>query len=101
ATASIAPPGGKPTRSLTGRDGYSCAKADAQKNPRTAKSLSAEIIIFHQVVLLQLPHPALEHDLAVHDDVAAIGDADRLVEVLLRHQHRQAVFVLQLLDLGD
>jgi hypothetical protein len=37
----------------------------------------------------------------VHDDVAAVGDADRLVEILLGHQHRQALPLLQLLDLGD
>ena len=42
---------------------------------------------FHQIVLLERAH-ALEHDLAVHDDVAAVGDADRLVEVLLGHEHR-------------
>ena len=33
---------------------------------------------------------AVDHDLAMDDDVAAVGDPDRLVEVLLRHQHRQA-----------
>ncbi len=34
--------------------------------------------------------PAGDHDLAMDDDVAAIGDPDRLIEVLLRHQHGQA-----------
>src|ERR1700720_1706866 len=44
---------------------------------------------------------AFEGDLAVDDDVAAVGDADGLVEVLLGHQHGQLVAVLQLLDLLD
>src|SRR5438045_1123320 len=44
---------------------------------------------------------AFEGDLAVHDDVAAIGDVDGLNEVLLGHQHGQLVTVLQLLDLLD
>ncbi len=35
---------------------------------------------------------------AVHDDIAAVGDADRLGEVLLRHQHGELVLVLELLD---
>ena len=35
------------------------------------------------------------------DDIAAVGDLDRLVEVLLGHQHGQPVLVLELLDLGD
>src|SRR5438067_10355985 len=44
---------------------------------------------------------AFEGDLAVDDDVAAVGNADGLDEVLLRHQHRQLVTVLQFLDLLD
>src|SRR5437588_3654498 len=44
---------------------------------------------------------AFEGDLAVDDDVAAIGNADGLDEVLLRHQHGQLVTVLQFLDLLD
>src|SRR5436190_7508669 len=61
----------------------------------------SQVVAFNELVLLELAHAALEHDLAVHDDVAAVGDADRLVEVLLGHQHGQAVALLQLLDLGD
>src|SRR5581483_9704778 len=65
-------------------------------------SLRPQVVALDQRVLLQLGHrPALEHDLAVDDDVAAAGDADRLVEVLLGHEHRETVLVLQLLDLGD
>src|SRR5260370_37927776 len=44
---------------------------------------------------------AFEGDLAVDDDITAVGDADGLVEVLLGHQHRQLVEVLQFLDLLD
>src|SRR5204863_10202369 len=44
---------------------------------------------------------AFEGDLAVDDDVAAVGDADGLVEVLLGHQHGQLIALLQFLDLLD
>src|SRR5205823_14282574 len=61
-----------------------------------------EIEPLHQIVLLQLlARPTLELDAAVDDDVAAVGDADRLREVLLGHQHGEADAALQLLDLGD
>src|SRR2546426_4279144 len=41
-------------------------------------------VVLHERVLLELgDRSAFEHDLAVHDDVAAVGDADRLVEILL------------------
>jgi branched-chain amino acid transport system ATP-binding protein len=42
-----------------------------------------------------------ELDLAVHDDVAAVGDFHRLIEILLGHQHGQLAFVFQLFDFGD
>src|SRR5258706_8639759 len=41
----------------------------------------AEVVAFNELILLELAHATLEHDFAVHDDVAAVGDADRLVEV--------------------
>src|SRR5438270_3033565 len=41
---------------------------------------------------------AFEGDLAVDDDIAAVGDADGLVEVLLGHQHGQLIALLQFLD---
>src|SRR5260370_20377531 len=44
---------------------------------------------------------AFEGDLAVDDDIAAVGYTDRLVEVLLGHQDGQLVAVLQFLDLFD
>src|SRR4051794_17506852 len=68
----------------------------------TGSARRAEVVALDQRILLELGHgAALEHDLAVDDDVAAVGDADRLVEVLLGHQHGQPVALLQLLDLGD
>src|SRR6266850_4936957 len=75
----------------------------APKAPR-GRSLSrrAKVVVLHERVLLELgDRSAFEHDLAVHDDVAAVGDANRLVEILLGHQHREAVALLELLDLGD
>src|SRR5579864_2769922 len=44
---------------------------------------------------------AFEGDLAMDDDIAAVGDPDRLGEVLLGHEHAQAIAVLELLDLLD
>src|SRR4029079_5158925 len=62
----------------------------------------AEIVVPDEIVLLELRHgPALEHDLAVDDDVAAVCDAYRLVEILLGHQYREPVALLQLPDLRD
>src|SRR6267378_3932111 len=75
----------------------------APKAPR-GRSLSrgAKVVVLHERVLLELgDRSAFEHDLAVHDDVAAVGDADRLVEILLGHQHCEPVAFLQLPDLGD
>ena len=50
------------------------------------------------VVVEFVGRAALEGDLAVHDHIAAVGDADRLREILLGHQHRQLVVLLELLD---
>src|SRR5438874_10465055 len=51
-------------------------------------TLQPEIEFADQLVVVELVGAAaLEGDLAVHDDIAAIGDADGLVEVLLGHQH--------------
>jgi hypothetical protein len=61
-----------------------------------------EIEFAHELVVVELfGGAALEGDLAVDDDVAAVGDADRLVEVLFGHQHGQLVAVLQLLILSN
>src|SRR5258705_11254839 len=62
----------------------------------------AQIILLYQLVFPQLPCAAsLELDLAVDDDVAAVGDLGRLVEVLLGHQHGELAPLLQLLDLPN
>src|SRR4051794_3787063 len=50
----------------------------------------AEIESLHDVVVLQfVDGTGGDDDLAVDYDVTAIGDADRLVEVLFGHQHGQ------------
>ena len=41
---------------------------------------------------------SLDLDGTVHDDVAAIGDADGLCKVLLGHQDGELVMLLELLD---
>src|ERR1700682_3743449 len=62
----------------------------------------AEIEPLDDVVASQLvDRIRRNHDLAMDDDVTAAGDADRLIEVLLRHQHRQAETLIELADLGD
>ena len=42
-----------------------------------------------------------DDDLAMDDDISAVGDPDCLVEVLLRHQDSEIVALLELLDLVD
>src|SRR5689334_19770583 len=60
-------------------------------------ALHPHVKLAHQVVVVELVgRAALERDLAVHDDIAAIGDADGLREILLRHQHGQLIVILQL-----
>src|SRR5262245_20363938 len=62
----------------------------------------AEVVLLDQLVLAELARAAaLELDAAVHDDVAAVRDLGGLVEVLLRHQHRELAPLLQLPDLAD
>src|ERR1043166_1166944 len=64
--------------------------------------LQSQIKLPDQIVVVELGGgAALEGDAAVHDHVAAVGDADRLGEVLLGHQHGQAVAGFEFLDLVD
>src|SRR5438128_7514976 len=76
-------------------------RSSMPSRPSCAPSQS-HLELVHQLVVSQLlARAALVLDPAVHDDVAAIGDADRLVEVLLGHEHREPVGLLQLPDLVD
>src|SRR5882672_8075110 len=64
--------------------------------------LEAHVQLVDQLVVREvLARAALVLDLAVHDHVAAVGDADRLVEVLLGHEDGEPVALLQLPDLVD
>src|SRR5262247_2416346 len=66
---------------------------------REVGRLHAEVVLLDELVLAKLVRaPALELDLAVHDDVAAIRDLRGLVEVLLRHEHGELALLLELLD---
>src|SRR5262249_28478992 len=59
-------------------------------------SSQPEIKLPDQIVVVELLGGlALERDLAVDDHVAAVGDAQRLGEILLRHQHREIVLLLE------
>src|SRR4029077_2725162 len=63
---------------------------------------SAEIEPLDDIVRFQLVDRTGGHrDLAMDDDVAAVGDPDRLVEILFRHQPRQADALLEFADLRD
>src|SRR5215510_12332257 len=74
------------------------AGASAQKRGR----LHAEVVLLDQLVLPELLRAlSLELDATVDDDVAAVGDLGRLVEVLLGHQHGQLIALLELADLRD
>src|SRR5712671_7362315 len=59
----------------------------AVQNQQSVFASQPQIKPLDQIVVVELfGRAALERDLAVHDDVAAVGDAQRLREVLLRHQ---------------
>src|SRR4051794_22954520 len=58
---------------------------------------AAEVEPLDDVVGLQLVDRGGRHrDFAMDDDVAAVGNSDGLVEILLRHQHRQPDPLFQL-----
>src|SRR5258708_10946285 len=77
--------------------------------PRGAESLGpgrriseTHVELVDEIVVGELAaRAALVFDAAVDDHVAAVGDADRLVEVLLRHEHREPAAFLELADLVD
>src|SRR5207237_4232316 len=72
----------------------------SSRNRGTA--LQPEIKFADELVVVELVGvAALESDLAVHDDIAPVGDADGLIEVLLGHQYGQLEPLLQFLDLVD
>src|SRR6266852_4813405 len=105
ATEVARPAGAQPPRSSErvprGR-GAPSRTPPAPPAPRAEEQLDAEVVLLHELVLSELLRgPALELDLAVDDDVAAVGDLRRLVEVLLGHQDRQVLSLLQLADLAD
>src|SRR6266702_1095479 len=63
-------------------------------------ALHPQVQLMHQLVVRELvPRTAFVFDPAVDDHVATIGDPDRLVEVLLGHEHREAIAILELADL--
>src|SRR6185437_4139706 len=62
-------------------------------------TLQPQIKLLDQIVVIEfVGRAALERDLAVDDNVAAVGDADRLIKILLGHQHGQRVALLHLAD---
>src|SRR5450631_2546749 len=69
---------------------------------RQGSRLEAHVELVDELVVGELgARAALELDVAVDDDVAAVGDADGLVEVLLRHEDREAAAFLEAADLVD
>src|SRR3954447_19900760 len=61
-----------------------------------------QIELADELVVVQLRgRAAFERDLPVHDDIAAVGYAQCLREVLFRHQYGEVVALLELLDLVD
>src|SRR5690348_7873924 len=66
---------------------------------RNALSNTAQIEPLDDIVRLQLVDRIRRHrDLSVDDDVAAIGDTDGLVEILLSHQDGETKALLELAD---
>src|SRR3979409_1510541 len=62
----------------------------------------AEIEPLDDVVASQfVDRTGRDDDLAMDDDVASIGDPDRLIEVLLGHQHGQADMPAEFAELSE
>src|SRR5712691_3343152 len=76
-------------------------RSSMPSRPSCAPSQSHVELVYQLVIGEILARAALVLDPAVHDHVAAIGDADRLVEVLLRHEHGEPVAFLQFPDFVD
>src|ERR1043166_411160 len=63
---------------------------------------AAKIQPLDDVITLQLIDGLRRHhDLAVHDDISAVRYPDRLIKILLAHQHGQAKMLVELADLRD
>src|SRR6185437_10117473 len=79
----------------------SSSRAGARRAPVEGRTLSmqpsqAQIELADQLVVVELVGgAALERDFAVDDDVAAVGNLDRLGEVLLGHEHAQMIALLE------
>src|SRR5437899_7141840 len=72
------------------------------KPPSGPSRDSAEIEPLDDVVALQfIDRGGRNDDFTVDDDVPAAGDPDRLIEVLLCHQHGQTEVPIELADLGN
>src|SRR5215471_1702038 len=75
---------------------------DWVRKPRSGMRSQPHVQLVDQLVVREVvARSALVLDPPVDDHVAAVGDADRLVEVLLGHEDGQAVALLQLPDLVD
>src|SRR3989442_10030248 len=69
---------------------------------RRDDKLHPQVQLVHKLVVGELvARSAFVLDPAVDDHVAAVGDPDRLVEVLLGHEHREPLAILELADLVD
>src|SRR5207253_9188945 len=100
ARARPAPP--RPARPAPPGGGAPSRTPPSPTAPRAEEHLDAEVVLLDELVLPQLLRASpLELDAPVDDDVAAIGDLGRLIEVLLGHQHGQAIALFQLADLRD
>src|SRR5712692_5530735 len=59
------------------------------------RQLQTQIKFLDQIVVVELiGRSPLKSDLAVNNDIAAVGDPDRLVEILLGHQHGKRIALL-------
>src|SRR5438552_11411147 len=68
----------------------------------TIATLQPHVELADQLVVGELfARPAFILDSAVDNHVATVGDADRLMKILLGHEHRQAIALLEIADLVD
>src|SRR5437660_3706626 len=71
---------------------FRCNDASFAVLPSARRQLQAQIKFLDQIVVVELiGRSPLKSDLAVNNDIAAVGDPDGLVKILLGHQHGKRI----------
>src|ERR1700752_687636 len=76
-----------------------CRCSDAARSER---QLQTQIKFLDQIIVVEFfGGSPFECDLTVHNDIAAVGNSDGLIEILLRHEDRERIALLHLRDCID